>query len=77
MNISRSVSNWDDERDAQFFRLTADVFSAEFCLGASVLLASYDVDEPVAKWATPAVPSAHSTSKEPCAIAHQAAPRIG
>jgi hypothetical protein len=35
---------WDDARDLPFFRMTARLFSADFCLGASVLLASYDDD---------------------------------
>lgn len=34
---------WND-RDEQFFRITAALFSTEFCYGASVLLASYDYD---------------------------------
>jgi hypothetical protein len=33
---------WDDVRDLAFFHLTAAVFSCQFVLGASVLLASYD-----------------------------------
>lgn len=36
---------WDDSRDGAFFRITARLFSCDFCFGASVLLASYDVDE--------------------------------
>jgi len=36
---------WDDSRDGAFFRITARLFSCDFCRGASVLLASYDVDE--------------------------------
>ena len=35
---------WDDARDLPFFRITARLFSADVCLGASVLLASYDDD---------------------------------
>ncbi len=35
---------WDDARDIPFFRVTAQLFTSEFCLGASVLLASYDDD---------------------------------
>jgi hypothetical protein len=34
--------SWDDARETRFFRITARLFSAEFCLGASVLLASND-----------------------------------
>ncbi len=33
---------WDDARDLPFFRITARLFDADVCLGASVLLASYD-----------------------------------
>jgi len=32
---------WNDQ-DVQFFRITAALFSTDFCYGASVLLASYD-----------------------------------
>lgn len=35
---------WDDDRDATFFRIAAQIFSCEFCFGATVLLASYDAD---------------------------------
>ena len=35
-------AEWTDERDEPFFRITAALFSPEFTLGASVLLASYD-----------------------------------
>ncbi len=37
-------ATWDDARDIPFFRVTARLFTPEFCLGASVLLASYDDD---------------------------------
>jgi hypothetical protein len=33
---------WDDARDIPFFRITGRLFSPEFCLGASLLLASHD-----------------------------------
>ena len=46
---------WDDARDPAFFRITANLFRPEVCLGASVLLASYD-DEPVALPPAPAAP---------------------
>jgi len=36
---------WDESRDGAFFRITARLFAGDFCLGASVLLASYDVEE--------------------------------
>ena len=35
-------TEWTDERDEPFFRITAPLFSPEFTLGATVLLASYD-----------------------------------
>jgi len=34
---------WDDRVDPVFFRITSSLFSPEFCLGASVLLAGNDV----------------------------------
>jgi hypothetical protein len=36
---------WDDERDTAFFRIVARLFSPAFCMGAGVLLASYDADD--------------------------------
>ena len=46
MNSIESIPQvWDDERDGQFFRITASIFSTSFCYGASVLLASYDTDD--------------------------------
>ena len=33
---------WDCARDIPFLRITARLFTLEFCLGASVLLVSYD-----------------------------------
>lgn len=36
---------WDDDRDSEFFRVTAPLFDTAFCYGASVLLASYDTDD--------------------------------
>jgi hypothetical protein len=36
---------WDDERDGQFFRITASLFEPHFCSGAGGLLASYDPDD--------------------------------
>jgi hypothetical protein len=35
---------WDDQRDTDFFRIVASVFSLDFTYGASVLLAANDVD---------------------------------
>jgi hypothetical protein len=37
-------ASWDDARDIPFFRITASLFTAEFCFGAGALLASYDDD---------------------------------
>ena len=46
MNSTESIPQvWDDERDGQFFRITASIFSTSYCYGASVLLASYDTDD--------------------------------
>jgi hypothetical protein len=33
---------WDDASDIPFFRLTARLVTSEFCLGAGVLLVTYD-----------------------------------
>ena len=33
---------WDAARDVPFFQITARLFDPAFCLGASVLLATYD-----------------------------------
>jgi hypothetical protein len=41
---TETVSQVWSDRDEQFFRITAALFSTEFCYGASVLLASYDDD---------------------------------
>ncbi|HWL35513.1 MAG TPA: hypothetical protein VNQ77_04915 [Frankiaceae bacterium] len=38
-------SSWDAARDVPFFRITARVFSPDFCLGAGVLLAANDQDD--------------------------------
>lgn len=37
-------SGWDDAWDVPFFRITAGLFSAAFCAGASVLLAANGED---------------------------------
>jgi hypothetical protein len=42
--VENLPANWDDARDIPFFRITARLFTPEFCLGASVLLGSYDDD---------------------------------
>ncbi len=35
-------ATWDASRDVPFFRITADLFSADFCVLASLLLGSFD-----------------------------------
>jgi len=46
MNNTESIpQDWDDERDVQFFNITASLFSPAFCYGAGVLLASYDPED--------------------------------
>jgi hypothetical protein len=34
--------NWDDVRGVCFFRITARIFSSQFCFGASTLLGTCD-----------------------------------
>jgi hypothetical protein len=38
-------TEWIDERDVPFFRITTSVFGSDFVFGATVLLASYDSAE--------------------------------
>ena len=38
--IATIPTTWDDSRDGAFFRITAGLFSGDFCFG--VLLANYD-----------------------------------
>ena len=52
---------WDDARDIPFFRITARLFTAEFCAGAGVLLASYG-DDTVDTDAFPHVESSSGTT---------------
>jgi hypothetical protein len=42
--IESIPTQWVDERDVPFFRVTASLFDPEFVLGGTVLLASYDTD---------------------------------
>ena len=47
MVLDRTPSGFADawnDWDIAFFRITADLFSAAFCFGASVLLAANDED---------------------------------
>ena len=55
--IETIPQQWDDERDARFFRLTAALFTPAFCHGAGVLLASYDPDDTVSLPTTPVASS--------------------
>ena len=41
-SIENLPATWDDARDIPFFRITAALFTPEFCFGASALLESYD-----------------------------------
>ena len=38
--IETIPTTWDDSRDGAFFRITAGLFSGDFCFGAGVLLAT-------------------------------------
>ena len=42
--LERIPSGWDDAWDLPFFRITAGLFDAAFCFGASVMLAANDED---------------------------------
>ena len=56
MSTSRTETapgTWDDARDEAFFRITAHLLTPDVCLGATVLLASYD-DEVGARHLDPA-----------------------
>lgn len=52
--------------DEKFFRITAELFSPAFAMGAGVLLATYD-PEPVAPDPRPAAPATASTPTVPAA----------
>ena len=41
-SIENLPATWDDARDIPFFRITAALFTPEFCFGAGTLLESYD-----------------------------------
>ena len=72
MNSTESIPQvWDDERDGQFFHITASLFTPAYCCGASVLLASYDPEDAFTVAADtraqtaspqPATPTASSTA---------------
>ena len=55
--IETIPTTWD-ETSASFFRITASLFDAGFCLGASVLLSSYDDECPQPVGVTTAEPVA-------------------
>ncbi len=40
---------WSDDVDAAFFRITAAIFTPSFTEGASALLGSFDVEEPLSR----------------------------
>jgi hypothetical protein len=50
---------WDEARDSRFFSITTQLFSPQFCFGASTLLGSYEdssesAPEPLpARWPDP------------------------
>ena len=44
IRVETLPATWDDARDLPFFRITARLFTSDFCFGAGVLLASYDDD---------------------------------
>ena len=60
---------WDDARDIPFYRITARLFTPEFCLGASVLLANNDnkanAGEPRLPNAAPARPRRRASTRTP------------
>jgi len=63
MNSTESIPQvWDDERDSQFFRITASLFTPSYCYGASTLLASYDADDEFTTYAATAADDAPAPS---------------
>jgi hypothetical protein len=54
--VEQIPTAWDDTGDVRFFRITARVFTPSFCLGSSVLLASYDDDTVSGGQLTPPTP---------------------
>ena len=67
-------TSWDDARDTPFFRITSRLFSAEFCRGASVLLASYDDATSDAVQLRPSLDE--SSALAPAAVDTQPAPDL-
>ena len=69
MNNTENIpQEWNDERDSQFFRITASLFPPAYCFGASVLLASYDLDDAftgIGNTATPAATTRPATADIP------------
>jgi hypothetical protein len=62
MNTSSKTSATFSYGDAQFFRIVQSLFSPSFVFGASVLLSSYDDDEP------PYVPAEHRDADVTAAV---------
>jgi len=46
IQIENIPQTWDDARDVPFFTIATRLFSTEFLYGASVLLATYDDQQP-------------------------------
>ena len=61
--IETVPGTWDDARDEGFFGITARLFPPQFCLGATVLLASSDDDVPVPVVTVAPAPVARSTRR--------------
>lgn len=61
--VEHLPTTWDDARDIPFFRTTARLFTSEFCLGASVLLASYDDATPDAVQLRPSQDGSGTTAR--------------
>jgi hypothetical protein len=52
-----NTNPWSDEDDGVFFALTATLFAPSYTYGASVLLASYDLDDEPAATSEPTRPA--------------------
>ena len=65
-SIENLPATWDDARDIPFFRITAALFTPEFCFGASALLESYDDTTDRVSGTSPALAATHSgTDNQP------------
>ena len=66
MTTTESIPQvWDDERDGTFFRIATQLFSTEFCSGATVLLASYDTEDEAYGATIAAQPVVHTYEETP------------